>query len=131
MSHPHPRPIGGPLLDRGMITLLALFGIAEGVIIWRFLAGLGAVSNMNDGYAWGIWEPVNVVVFTGIGAGAYSVGLLCYLLNRGQYHPLVRPSVLVGAIAYSLGMSGKPRSWNETPAAVRYSDWVPPPSLSP
>jgi Ni/Fe-hydrogenase subunit HybB-like protein len=86
-----------------MITLLALFGLAEGVITWRFLAGIGAVSNMNDGYAWGIWEPVNVVVFTGIGAGAYSVGLLCYLLNRGQYHPLVRPSVLVGAIAYSLG----------------------------
>ena len=25
-----------------MITLLALFGIAEGVIIWRFLAGIGA-----------------------------------------------------------------------------------------
>ena len=101
--HAHPRPIGGPLLDRGMITLLALFGIAEGVIIWRFLAGIGPVSNMNDGYAWGIWEPINVVVFTGIGAGAYSVGLLCYLLNRGEYHPLVRPSVLVGAIAYSLG----------------------------
>jgi Ni/Fe-hydrogenase subunit HybB-like protein len=86
-----------------MITLLALFGIAEGVITWRFVAGLGAVSNMNDGYAWGIWEPVNVVVFTGIGAGAYSVGLLCYLLNRGKYHPLIRPSVLVGAIAYTLG----------------------------
>ena len=101
--HHHPRPIGGPLLDRWMITLLALFGVAEGVITWRFVAGIGAVSNMNDGYAWGIWEPVNVVVFTGIGAGAYSVGLLCYLLNRGKYHPLVRPSVLVGAIAYSLG----------------------------
>ncbi len=101
--HHRPRPIGGPLLDRWMITLLALFGLAEGVIVWRFIAGIGAVSNMNDGYAWGIWEPVNVVVFTGIGAGAYSVGLLCYLLNRGQYHPLVRPSVLVGAIAYSLG----------------------------
>ena len=98
-----PRPIGGVLLDRWMITLLALFGIAEGVITWRFIAGLGAVSNMNDGYAWGIWEPVNVVVFTGIGAGAYSVGLLCYLLNRGHYHPLVRPAVLLGAIAYSLG----------------------------
>ncbi len=102
-AHHHPRPIGGPLLDRWMITLLALFGVAEGVITWRFVAGIGAVSNMNDAYAWGIWEPVNVVVFTGIGAGAYSVGLLCYLLNRGRYHPLVRPSVLVGAIAYSLG----------------------------
>ncbi len=102
-AHARPRPIGGVLLDRSMITLLALFGIAEAVITWRFIAGLGAVSNMNDGYAWGIWEPVNVVVFTGIGAGAYSVGLLCYLLNRGHYHPLVRPAVLLGAIAYSLG----------------------------
>lgn len=115
-AHARPRPIGGPILDRGMITLLALFGVAEAVITWRFVAGLGAVSNMNDGYAWGIWEPVNVVVFTGIGAGAYSVGLLCYLLNRGHYHPLVRPAVLVGAIAYSLGGSsiivalGRP--WN-------------------
>jgi Ni/Fe-hydrogenase subunit HybB-like protein len=102
-AHGRPKPIGGALLDRWMITLLALFGIAEAVITWRFVAGLGAVSNMNDGYAWGIWEPVNVVVFTGIGAGAYSVGLLCYLLNRGRYHPLVRPAVLLGAIAYSLG----------------------------
>jgi len=102
-AHLRPRPIGGPLLDRAMITLLALFGIAEGVITWRFIAGIGAVSNMNDGYAWGIWEPINVVVFTGIGAGAYSVSLLCYLLNRGHYHPLVRPAVLLGAISYSLG----------------------------
>jgi Ni/Fe-hydrogenase subunit HybB-like protein len=101
--HVHPQPIGGKLLDRPMKILLALFGIAAAVIVYRFVAGIGAVSNMNDGYPWGIWEPVNVVVFTGIGAGAYSVGLLCYLLNRGQYHPLVRPAVLLGAIAYLLG----------------------------
>jgi Ni/Fe-hydrogenase subunit HybB-like protein len=102
-AHPNPRAIGGAILDRPMIALLTLFGIAEAVIAQRFVAGIGAVSNMNDGYAWGIWEPVNVVVFTGIGAGAYSVGLLCYLLNRGRYHPLVRPAVLLAAIAYSLG----------------------------
>jgi Ni/Fe-hydrogenase subunit HybB-like protein len=102
-SHAQPRAIGGGLLDRPMISLLALFAVAEAVIGYRFVAGLGSVSNMNDGYAWGIWEPINVVVFTGIGAGAYSVGLLCYLLNKGQYHPLVRPAVLLAAIAYSLG----------------------------
>jgi Ni/Fe-hydrogenase subunit HybB-like protein len=102
-THVHPKPIGGDLLDRPMMILLGLFGVAVVVIGYRFFAGIGAVSNMNDGYTWGIWEPVNVVVFTGIGAGAYSVGLLCYLLNRGRYHPLVRPAVLLGAIAYSLG----------------------------
>ncbi|HUK65570.1 MAG TPA: Ni/Fe-hydrogenase cytochrome b subunit [Anaeromyxobacteraceae bacterium] len=99
----HPRTVGGPLFDRPVIGLLALFAVAAAVIGYRFAHGIGAVSNMNDGFTWGIWEPVNVVVFTGIGAGAYAVGLLCYLLNRGEYHALVRPAVLLGAIAYALG----------------------------
>ena len=46
---------------------------------------------MTDGFTWGIWEPVNVVVFTGIGAGAYGVGLLTYLLNKGRV-PRARPA---------------------------------------
>jgi Ni/Fe-hydrogenase subunit HybB-like protein len=99
-----------------VIALLGIFSVAEAVIAYRFMAGIGAVSNMNDGYAWGIWEPINVVVFTGIGAGAYSVGFLCYILNRGRYHPLVRPAVLLAAIAYSLGgasiMVALGRPWN-------------------
>jgi Ni/Fe-hydrogenase subunit HybB-like protein len=106
MTHHHhllPKPIGGRILGAPVLVLLGIFGVALCVIAYRFVAGIGAVSNMNDGYTWGIWEPVNVVVFTGIGAGAYSVGLLTYLLNRGQYHPLVRPAVLLGAVAYSLG----------------------------
>ncbi|MBI5547385.1 MAG: Ni/Fe-hydrogenase cytochrome b subunit [Deltaproteobacteria bacterium] len=98
-----PKPVGGAVFNLPMILLLSVFAIAGGVMGYRFVAGLGAVSNMNDGYPWGIWEPVNVVVFTGLGAGAYSVSLLCYLLNRGRYHALVRPAVLLGAIAYTLG----------------------------
>ena len=104
-GHHHPRAIGGKLLDRPMQILLAIFGVAAATMAYRFARGLGPVSNMTDGFTWGIWEPVNVVVFTGIGAGAYGVGLLAYLLNRGRYHPLVRPAVLVGAIAYTLGAS--------------------------
>ncbi|HEX7488759.1 MAG TPA: Ni/Fe-hydrogenase cytochrome b subunit, partial [Anaeromyxobacteraceae bacterium] len=104
-GHGHPQAIGGKLFDPLMKFLLAVFGVAVVVMAYRFFAGIGPVSNMTDGYAWGIWEPVNVVVFTGIGAGAYSVGLLCYLLNKGKYHPLVRPAVLLGAICYSLGGS--------------------------
>jgi Ni/Fe-hydrogenase subunit HybB-like protein len=123
-AHEHPVAVGGKLLDPLMKVLLALFAVAAVVMAYRFYAGVGAVSNMTDGFTWGIWEPVNVVVFTGIGAGAYGVGLLCYLLNRGQYHGLVRPAVLVGAIAYTLGgssiMIALGRWWN---AALL--PWVP------
>jgi len=115
-AHEQPRAIGGKLFDPLMKVLLALFGLATAVMAYRFFAGVGAVSNMTDGFTWGIWEPVNVVVFTGIGAGAFGVGLLTYLLNRGQYHGLVRPAVLVGAIAYTLGgssiMIALGRYWN-------------------
>jgi len=115
-AHEQARPIGGPLLDRTMKLLLVIFGAAALVVIYRFATGIGPVSNMTDGYTWGIWEPINVVVFTGIGAGAFGVGLLCYLLNKGKYHALVRPAVLVGAVSYTLGASsimvalGRP--WN-------------------
>src|SRR5512138_622284 len=114
--HTHARAIGGKLLDRPMQLLLAIFGVSAMVMGYRFVMGIGAVSNMTDGFTWGIWEPVNVVVFTGIGAGAYGVGLLCYLLNKGEYHGLVRPAVLLGAISYTLGgssiMIALGRYWN-------------------
>jgi Ni/Fe-hydrogenase subunit HybB-like protein len=104
-DHDHPRAVGGKLFDPLMKTLLAIFGVSAVVMVYRFFTGIGSVSNMTDGFTWGIWEPVNVVVFTGIGAGAYGVGLLCYLLNKGKYHGLVRPAVLLGAICYTLGAS--------------------------
>lgn len=116
MSHDNPRPIGGSLLARPMPLLLAVVAVAIAVITYRFFAGIGAVSNMSDGFTWGIWEPVNVVVFTGVGAGALGVGLLTYLVNRGEYHGLVRPAVLLGAICYTLGgssiMVALGRYWN-------------------
>ena len=102
-GHDHAKPVGGKILDPLMKVLLGLFGVSAVVMVYRFFTAIGPVSNMTDGYTWGIWEPVNVVVFTGIGAGAYGVGLLCYLLNKGKYHFLVRPAVLVGAISYTLG----------------------------
>ncbi len=114
--HERPRPIGGRLLAPPLPLLIAVFGAATLVMAYRFFAGVGAVSNMTDGFTWGIWEPINVVVFTGIGAGALAVGLLTYLVNRGEYHLLVRPSVLLGAICYTLGgssiMVALGRYWN-------------------
>jgi Ni/Fe-hydrogenase subunit HybB-like protein len=115
-AHEHPTPIGGRLFAPPMIPLIAIFGVSTLVMAWRFVFGVGAVSNMTDGFTWGIWEPVNVVVFTGIGAGALGVGLLTYVLNRGEYHFLVRPAVLLGAICYTLGgssiMVALGRYWN-------------------
>ena len=99
------RPVGGPLLTGGMKILLALIAVALATVAVRLFFGLGSVTAMNDGYPWGIWKPLNVVTYTGIAAGAYAVGLLCYVFNKGEYHPFVRSAVMAGAMGYSLAGS--------------------------
>jgi len=102
----HGAPLGGRLLTPAFRALLLLSAAWAVIVLFRLLLGLGAVSAQSDGYAWGIWKPLNVVTFTGVAAGAFFVGLLTYAFNRGEYHPLVRSAVMAGAMGYTLaGMS--------------------------
>ena len=96
------RPLGGKILTGPFMVLLGLTAIGVLLVLVRLVNGVGAITALSDGYPWGIWKPLNVVTFTGVAAGAYGVGLLTYILNRGEYHPLVRPAVLVGALGYTL-----------------------------
>ena len=74
------------------------------MMLWRFAAGLAAVSNLNDGYPWGIWIAFDVVTGTALGCGGYAVALLVYILNKGEYHPLVRPAILTSLLGYGLAV---------------------------
>jgi Ni/Fe-hydrogenase subunit HybB-like protein len=96
------RPVGGPIFTTAFKVLLAIIGAAVLVIGWRVYRGLGAVSAMNDGYPWGIWIAYDVVSGTALACGGYAVALLCYVLNKGRYHSLVRPAVLTSALGYSI-----------------------------
>lgn len=96
------RAVGGPILTPAFKILLAVSAACGLVIAWRLYRGLGAVSALNDGYPWGIWIAYDVVSGTALACGGYAVALLCYVLNRGQYHRLVRPAILTSALGYSL-----------------------------
>jgi Ni/Fe-hydrogenase subunit HybB-like protein len=97
-------PVSGKLMTAPFKALLAVAGLGALVALYRFLMGIGAVSAHNDGYPWGIWIVFIVVVGTAIGCGGYAVGLLVYILNRGKYHPLVRPALLTGLLGYGLAV---------------------------
>jgi len=102
----HAAPVGGRLLTRPFEVLAALFGVAGLIILWRLLAGIGAVTALNDGYPWGLWIAFDVVTGTALACGGYAVALLVYVLNKGKYHPLVRPAVLTSALGYTLAGVG-------------------------
>ena len=99
-------PIGGRLLTAPVIILAALSAMGISFVVWRFLAGLGAVTALNDGYPWGLWITMDVVVGTALACGGYAVAVLVYLLNRRRYHPLMRSAIVTSVMGYTLGGFG-------------------------
>ena len=95
--------LGGPLVTRTTVICAALIVTLVVLLGSRFLNGLGAVANINNGYPWGIWVAYDVVVGTAFACGGYAMALLVYILNKGKYHPLVRPALLASMFGYSLG----------------------------
>jgi len=100
------KPLGGrivtaPFVFFSIIFLISLYFMAE-----RFISGMGSVSNLNSGYAWGIWVVYDVVIGTAFACGGYALAFTVYVFNKGRYHPLVRPAILASLLGYALGGFG-------------------------
>ena len=97
------QPVGGRVLTPVTAVLGVLVLIALWILAQRFALGLGAVTNLNDGYPWGVWVVYDIVIGTAFGCGGLALALTVYIMNKGQYHPLVRPAVLASLFGYALG----------------------------
>jgi Ni/Fe-hydrogenase subunit HybB-like protein len=53
-----------------------------------------------------LWIAFDVVTGTALACGGYAVAILVYILNRGQYSPLVRPALVTSALGYTLAGIG-------------------------
>jgi Ni/Fe-hydrogenase subunit HybB-like protein len=96
------KPIGGEVLTKPFKVLMAFALFAAVLVIIRLYFGLGKVTNMNDGYPWGIWIAYDVVAGTAVACGGYAMAILVYVINKGEYHPLVRPALLASMFGYTL-----------------------------
>ncbi len=100
-SHLHaPAPVGGKLVTPTTVLLLLMVLAMVGVLAYRFVYGLGAATNMSDGYPWGLWIAWDVVAGSALAGGGFSTALLVYILNRGEYHPLIRPALVAAFVGY-------------------------------
>jgi Ni/Fe-hydrogenase subunit HybB-like protein len=105
-QHAAPAPVGGSLVNAVTLTCGVLIALMAAVLAVRFLFGLGAVTGLNDGYPWGIWVVVDVIIGSAFACGGFSVAMLVYIFNKGEYHPLVRPALLASLFGYTLAGAG-------------------------
>lgn len=116
MSHDDYQIYRAKILTPSFWVLLTLTVIGFSLIAVRFIWGIGAVSNLSDGYPWGIWITYDVATGTAIACGGYAVAILVYIRNKMHYHPLIRSAVLTSLFGYGLAgfsvMVDVGRPWN-------------------
>lgn len=89
-------------LGPGMILVWVLGALGIGVAVWRWIAGLGATTNLSDGRPWGLWISFDMMAGIGLAAGAFTVAAVVYIFNLKKFYPIVRPTILTGFISYTL-----------------------------
>ncbi len=95
-------PMGGNILTRPFLFLSLLVLIAVVLLGFRFIYGLGEATNLNNGYPWGLWVVLDIHITAAIGCGGYVLAVVIYILNKGEFHTLIRPALLGSTFAYTL-----------------------------
>ncbi len=96
------RPASGPgfrwTFWRAAFAALMLVFIP--VTVLRFTRGLGATTNLGDGFPWGLWIGFDILCGVGLAAGAFTLTAAVHLLHLRRFEPIVRPTVLTGFLGY-------------------------------
>jgi Ni/Fe-hydrogenase subunit HybB-like protein len=99
-------PVKSPVVTLPFMLLGVIGAVGIYYLVLRFMYGMGEVVNLNGGYAWGLWVVYDIVIGTALACGGYALAIAVFVLNKGRYHPLVRPALLASLLGYGLGGLG-------------------------
>ncbi len=93
------KPRGKWLTPFNVISIpIILVGLV--ILYFRFVYGLGSVTNLSQQYPYGIWIGFDVVTGVAFAGGAYVITFVVYVMRMEKYHSIVRVTVLNGLLAY-------------------------------
>jgi Ni/Fe-hydrogenase subunit HybB-like protein len=74
--------------------------------IVRYFLGLGAVSNMNDNFPWGLWIGFDCLCGIMLAAGGFAVTGAVYIFHADRLHSICRATILTAFLGYVLFIVG-------------------------
>lgn len=86
----------------GLWVLIGLTAIGVITALLRYAFGIGFISNLSDGYPWGIWIGFDVMSGVALAAGGFTTAAVVHIFGREKYHALVRPAILTAFLGYIL-----------------------------
>jgi len=82
-----------------VISLIALTGLI--FLAMRYIFGIGAVTNLNQFFPWGIWIGLDVAAGVALAAGGFTTAALGHIWHRDKYEVLIRPALMTAMLGYT------------------------------
>ncbi|NOZ27180.1 MAG: Ni/Fe-hydrogenase cytochrome b subunit [Chloroflexi bacterium] len=87
-----------PVVSTSILGILIVIGLVVAII--RYMNGLGAVTNLSDGRAWGLWISFDLYCGVALAAGGFTLTAAVYIFNLKKYYPIVRSAILTAFLGY-------------------------------
>jgi Ni/Fe-hydrogenase subunit HybB-like protein len=102
----NPIPVKHKYFTPGVIVLMIIAVNGLVFLMGRFFFGLGAVTNLNNQYPWGLWIGVDVAAGVALAAGGFTTAALGHVMHREEYNAIVRPALLTAMLGYTFVAMG-------------------------
>ena len=105
-SHESPTPVKWKYFTTGTKVLAGIAGLGILTYLYRMIFGLGAATNLNNQYPWGIWISIDVATGVALAAGGFTTAALVHIFHKERYHAVVRPALLTAMLGYTFVVIG-------------------------
>ncbi len=102
----NPVPVKHKFFTPGVFVLIVIAVNGLVFLMGRFFFGLGAVTNLNNQYPWGLWIGVDVAAGVALAAGGFTTAALGHIMHKDEYHAIVRPALLTAMLGYTFVAMG-------------------------
>jgi Ni/Fe-hydrogenase subunit HybB-like protein len=89
---------------KAVLYILLVLGLIAACA--RMFLGLGATTNLNDAYPWGLWISFDVLAGVALAAGGFTMTAAIYIFNLKKFEPLLRPAKLSAFVGYLVFVVG-------------------------
>ncbi len=82
-----------------VIFMFAMFG--WGFLLTRFFFGIGAITNLDNQFPWGMWIGVDVACGVALAAGGFTTAFIAHIWGRHEYEAITRAGTLSAMLGYT------------------------------
>ncbi len=86
------------------ILLIIIVLGAAAAALYRFVYGLGAVTNLSDEWPWGLWIGFDLLCGIALAGGGFSTALIVHVLHKEKYLPIARAALLTSMLGYIIAL---------------------------